>query len=178
MSKNIGVINRTKFILGSEELCTLYYTLVLPYMQYCSIIWGINYKARLDGIVKLQKKILRIIAKVGYRDHTSECFKLYKILKFEDLVYYQIAIFMYQIYNKSIRSTTLCNYFTVVNSHHDHGTRSSNQFYCNFARTAIRQNTILVKGPKIWKEIDNYIKDSKSLAYFKSELKKLLLDKY
>ena len=47
-------------------------------------------------VLLLQKRAVRIIDNVGYRDHTSIIFKKYRLLKLVDIVYYQTYILMYK----------------------------------------------------------------------------------
>ena len=54
-------------------------------MNYCEV-WGITYKTTIESIIKLQKCAIRIIAKVGYQEHTNELFCKLKLVKFLDLI--------------------------------------------------------------------------------------------
>lgn len=164
-------------MLDSRELQLLYYTLIVPYMQYCDVVWSLNYMSRLNGVVKLQKRIIRIIAKANYYEHTNKLFKLFKILKFNDLVYFHTAIFMYKVYHGQT-ITKLCNIFQLINNQHCYGTRQTMKFYCNYARIDLRKYTLFIKGPKIWNELNNDIVNSSTLKSFKLKLKKFLVDKY
>ena len=59
-------------------------------------MWGITYKSTIDSIAKLQKKALRIISKVGSREHTNELFCKLKLLKFTDLIDLKVGVIMYK----------------------------------------------------------------------------------
>ena len=61
MSKSIGVINKTKSFISVNARRSLYCTLVLPYIQYCNIVWAKSYTTNLEKILKLQKRVIRII---------------------------------------------------------------------------------------------------------------------
>ena len=77
----------------------MYNTLILPHLSYCCEIWGNACNSRVNDIMLLQKRAVRIIDKVGIRDHTTPIFKKYKILKFNDLVDFQLCIFMHKASN-------------------------------------------------------------------------------
>ena len=64
ISRNIGMINKLKFIIPERILHTLYCTLVLPYINYGILIWGKACKTYLEKIYKLQKWAVRIISAV------------------------------------------------------------------------------------------------------------------
>jgi hypothetical protein len=74
ISKSIGAINKIKSLISATARRTLYCSLVLPYIQYCNIIWANTYSINLEKILKHQKRAIRIIANVGYRDHTKPLF--------------------------------------------------------------------------------------------------------
>ena len=85
MAKSIGVINKIKSFLSVTTRRTLNYSLVLPYIQYCNIVWANCYTTNLDKILKLQKRVIRIIVNAGYSDHTRPLF-----LKLKSLNVYEI----------------------------------------------------------------------------------------
>jgi len=58
IAKNIGIISRISHILPKSIRLSLYYTLILPYLSYCNLIWSSNYDSRLKKLVILQKKPL------------------------------------------------------------------------------------------------------------------------
>lgn len=59
-------------------------------------IWGNNYIATLQPLVILQKRVLRIIHGVGFREHTNIFFMESKLLKFKDLVQLQTVPILYR----------------------------------------------------------------------------------
>src|SRR6218665_4231343 len=55
-AKNIGILSRLSYLLPVHIPTSLYYTIVHPYLSYCSIIRASNYPARLKLLQILQKK--------------------------------------------------------------------------------------------------------------------------
>ena len=51
-SKSIGAINKIKSLISATARRTLYCSLVLPYIQYCNIIWANTYSINLEKIFK------------------------------------------------------------------------------------------------------------------------------
>ena len=86
ISKNIGVIDKMRNALNHETKNLLYYSLVYPYLHYCSTVWGSANKTNLNPLTILQKRIIRIIRGTNYRHHTNELFKNSKILKLTDII--------------------------------------------------------------------------------------------
>ena len=97
ISKGIGIICRTKRLLNTSTLVTLYNCFVYPYLNYAVEIWGDTYASYLDSIIKLQKKVLRIITKSSKYAPTNPLFKKCKILNFERIRIYKIGITMYKV---------------------------------------------------------------------------------
>ena len=75
--------------------CTLYNSLILPYLQYCSIIWASTYSSHLQPLFRLQKKALRIITHSPPRAHTYSLFNKFKILNIFNIYKYQVSCFVF-----------------------------------------------------------------------------------
>ena len=56
ISRNIGIINHSKYFLSNKHRYLLYNSLILPYLTYCSLLWGNAQKTLLDKLIVLQKK--------------------------------------------------------------------------------------------------------------------------
>ena len=85
MSKSIGIILRSSFFLSTSSLRMLYNSMILPYLNYCNLVWGSAYKSNLQRIVILQKRVIRIVDKSYYNAHTEPIFKKLNLLKFQDI---------------------------------------------------------------------------------------------
>jgi len=81
-----------------------------PYLHYCNIVWASTYPSRLEKLVVLQK-IIRIISACKYWNHTSNYFKELRILKFPDINFLQIALFMYNIDRKLLPSLLMKDFY-------------------------------------------------------------------
>ena len=60
VSKSIGVLNKIRYVLPVSVLSILYCTLILPYYQYCNIVWASDYPTNLHKLYMLQKQAIRI----------------------------------------------------------------------------------------------------------------------
>ena len=74
IAKSTGIIIKSRQFFLSNTLCTLYNSLILPYLQYCSIIWASTYSSHLQPLFRLQKKALRIITHSPPHAHTYSLF--------------------------------------------------------------------------------------------------------
>ena len=75
VSKAIGLLCKSRFYISKFSLRTLYYSLVYPYLYYCTIAWGSTYPSNLNRLVLLQKRIIRIINKDTFDAHTDPIFR-------------------------------------------------------------------------------------------------------
>ena len=58
-----------------------YNAVILPYLNYCNLVWGSTYKINLQRIAILQKRVIRIVNKSYYNVHTEPIFKKLNLLK-------------------------------------------------------------------------------------------------
>ena len=83
-----------KFFLKASALITLYFSLFLPDIYYCSEIWGNTYRTNLKPLFTLQKIVVRIVCGAKVRDHTNILFINLAFINFFDLIEYETSIFM------------------------------------------------------------------------------------
>ena len=101
ISKTIGIFYRLKAIYPSAILQTLYNTLILPFFNYCILVWGSTIS---DGnlLHRLQKKALRLISISNYIAHTEPICKNLSLLKLTDMIPVAVWIFYYKLINDQL----------------------------------------------------------------------------
>ena len=57
ISKSIGILNRIKFLVPPEILRNLYFSLIYPYLNYCTVVWGGTYDIHIAPIINLQNEL-------------------------------------------------------------------------------------------------------------------------
>ncbi len=72
--------------LNKDSLVMLYDSLFVPYLSYCSEIWGNTYKTNINCVYVLQKKVLRIVCNVDYQYHSNVLHKVLRMLKLFDII--------------------------------------------------------------------------------------------
>ena len=70
-------------------LMVSYNTLILPYLNYCNIVWGNCHTTKFNHILLLRKKAVRICTNLS---HTNPLFHRLKVFKIHDINTLQIAI--------------------------------------------------------------------------------------
>ena len=177
ISRNVGIISKLKYFFPRKTLLILYFSLILPYLNYGIMAWGNASKYLLDKISVLQNKVIKIIYNVPIRAHSSHFYYESKILKFADLFLFQTGQFMYKL-SKNELPHAFTNLFTQNNLIHSYPTRQSNQYHLPRTRTLLAQKTVFFYGPKFWNSLSNDIINSPNLNCFKRKLKKQLLQPY
>ena len=102
ISKAIGILRRLKYLVTEKALTMLYNALILPYFNYCNVVWGNCNKTKINAMFLLQKKALRICTNSHYLEHTGPLFFRLKALKIDDIHKYQKAIFMFKYTQNSL----------------------------------------------------------------------------
>ena len=81
VSKYNGIIRKVRPFLNKESLHTLYNTLVLPYLTYCTLVWGDKNNANLDSLFITQKKVIRRVHHIG----THHAFRVESIVTYHGI---------------------------------------------------------------------------------------------
>ena len=81
VSKYNGIIRNVRPFLNKDSFHTLSNTLVLPYLSYCTIVWGDRNNSNLDSLFITQKKIIRTCTNSIWLEHTTPLFLSLKKLK-------------------------------------------------------------------------------------------------
>ena len=173
ISRNIGIMGRAKYYISSQYLVLLYNSLILPYLNYCAVVWGTNYSSRIDKLVKLQKRALRVIDKKPYSYHTRELFIKYRMLKFPDLVRKQHILILLGYLNGTLPTPI----FEMFEYHRLASARVAQHFKIPYARTNYKTFSISIAAPRAWNAIVCKIfKDIDEVPRKKYILKKYVTD--
>ena len=169
VSKSIGLLYRAKLLLNSKDLHVLYSTLVLPYLLYCIPLWGHTYQSRLNKLVKLQKKAIRIVDKADYIEHTLPIFKKYNAMTLNDICRFSTATIMYKIMQCDVPQK-IQNMVNLVNNVHSYETRQTLNCYIYPTRTVLKSQTFRIQGPMIWNQLNDVVKNKLNIYSFKRNL--------
>ena len=173
LARNIGIMNKMKHVIPTRILRTLYYTFILPYLNYGILIWGNACRIHLDKIIKFQKWAIRTMANSHYRSHTQPLFQKHNILKFSDMYSLELGVFMYK-YSAKLLPNVYNNYFTKRSDIHDYQTRHTDSYNLTRNKKAFSDNSTRTHGPILWNSLDDKIKTAKSIKQFRFLLKQKL----
>ena len=141
--------------MNNETLCTLYYYFVYPYLNYCVKVRADTFKAHLQTLVKLQKKVLRIISYSTWCASVDHLYKQYGIMQLKKIHFFKVALLAFRV--KKYVCTTCTHFFTENRYVHDYNTRQNDKFHGPNAKRNYLQRTIIYKGVVIWNYISMYV---------------------
>ena len=102
LSKGIAIPYRVISIITMDTLRNLYCTLILPYLSYRAMVWGNTNTNNLKPLYLKQKKAIRIVCNVKYREHTPELFYDMKLLTIYQIIEFQTGISMHRAFQMKL----------------------------------------------------------------------------
>lgn len=141
ISKSLSIINKVKFCLDENAFRTLYCTLVLPFFMYCVEVWVNTYQCTIDPLVKLQKRAVRIIHKVGFLEHTHH-------------------LLIYKAFSKLLPSNSQQLFTRRENLHN---LRGEGNFKLPRTRTKRKHFCVSVCGVTLWNSLDTQHKQCQNV---------------
>ena len=168
LNKALGIFSRAAKFIPQSACITLYNTLILPYIDYCSTVWSASLRKKdLVRLQKIQNRAMRIILKCPARTHITDMLDTLKWMSIKQRFHYNYCILIWKILNGKTPEY-LSNQFTLASQSHNYNTR--------FASTGsiIHQSTtpksLGFVAPTIWNAIPQHVRDAGSLYSFKKNI--------
>lgn len=147
------------------ELCLIdvYYAMVYSHIAYCVIAWGQT--TGWERVFKTQKRIVRIIFNLSYRESCRDYFIRHNLMTFPCIYIYKCALFV---------KNNLSKFSTLTNGVYN--TRSHTTLLYQSHRTARYEKSSLYSCQKIYNKLPKDIRDVENEKHFKNGLKNWLID--
>ena len=101
ISKNVGILYRSKFLLNQKSLTSIYFSFIHVYINYANIAWSRTNPSKLKKILNKQKHASRIIILSEERNtHSRPLMKKLGILNIFQLNILQTLLFMFKTKNE------------------------------------------------------------------------------
>ena len=144
------LLSRIKQFLSIDSRTLFYNAYILPYLDYCCVIWGNCSRFLEEKIVRVQKRAGRLILN---KDFDTPSTFLFSWMTFTERVIYQKAIQMYKTFGTSPNYLKIP--FTFTSDIHSRTLRSSHEtkLYIPKPRIELFRNTFVFSGSSIWKNI-------------------------
>ena len=175
VSRNLALFRRIKSYLPFDTRKLFYQNFIQVYFDYCSVVWGSSTK--ISSLLKLQKRAARLIYDLPGREHSGPLFKKLKWLPVQQRIIFKTAIVVYKALN-GLAPKYMTDSFTDQNQIKQRLTRSSshNNLYVPRSKLKKADQSISIKGSKIWNELPLNIRQSTSLGIFKRKAYQHYLD--
>ena len=176
ISKGLGMLGRCRKFLSNDVLLLLYFSLIYPYLIYCSIVWGGACSSVINKIEVLQNRAVRLITRSPFRLSSSPLYKELHLLKMFDIYKLQVILFMYKCKNSFLPDA--CMHYCVQNVNNFYNMRIHRDFASISFRTNIREQCIRVVGPRFWDSLRTDLRDSGGVLIFKRFSRDYLISLY
>lgn len=177
VSKSLGLLYKSRPIIGKSNLTQLYFSFVNSYLSYGNIIWGSSPKTNLEILHRRQKHASRIIFNKTKLDHSEPLLKEMNALNIYQLNMFNTGCFMFK---NLVTKETPAIFDTLFQiNDNKYKTRSCGNLKTPYCKTLITQKAISYRGPKVWnaiKELDRNITYN-TYSSFKNQIKSSLLNK-
>jgi hypothetical protein len=171
-SSAVFALSSVKNILPSNIKLTIYNSLFRSFIEYAISAWGCNKCSEMKQIHILQKRAIRLIDNSKATSHSDPLFLKYKILKINDLVDFNQAIFMYK-YTHKLLPASFENIFKKLGNFE----RSLN-YQLDILKMCSLQYLPSSSLLKMWNNLPLDLKRSNSLSIFKNRLLNSLFENY
>ena len=170
-----------KKFLPPTSLKLLYNSFIQPHIQYGQAVWGGCSGQNKKRVVTIQKRAIRTVTKSFHLAHTEPRMKKMRLLNFDDLYRQQCILLCHDCVKKrapkQIADLVVLEKTTNACRTRNQTTNPLNLKIPNFKSRA-GSHSFRVKGPAIWNDIPNEIKDVEKRETFKSSIKNFFLHKY
>ena len=164
IAKSIGILNKLKQYLPSYIFRKLYNSVILPHINYGILVWGFG----ASRINKLQKRSIRIINNQKYNAHAEPLFKLFNLLKVEDIFKLNCLKFYFKYCRQQVPLYFLKWKFTSNSDIHLYNTRQKDSLTYVRTKTKFAEKCIHFEIPKLINSTDTLILQKNYTHSFRS----------
>lgn len=164
LAKNTFAILNLKKEINQRDLTTCYYSLVYSILSYNIIIWG--QASETDRIFVLQKRIIRILFNLQYRESCRETFRKQRILTITGIYIFKISCFMHKNKKKFKLNTDIHNYQT---------RRAQEIHISNFNTSSFRKSPYCA-GSYIYNKLPVVIRNATTFKIFRKKIQMFLIE--
>ena len=150
----VSSLVRLRHFVPQSTLLNLYRSLIFPYLSYGLIAWCQASKSNLNKVLMLQKRVIRLVHFLPYRDYSLPFFVSSNILPIELLYFETVSVFMHDGSNDTAPEN-LCDAFTRSGQIHSHNTRSASagNFYFKASGLNLMRNSVARFGTFLWNSL-------------------------
>ena len=102
LSRNLGIMRKLKHIFSPNVLRLLYFSLIHPYILYCSSIWLSTFPSIVFPIRVVQNNVIRVFCGVGNQESWRSVYRDLNIMPATGLRDFYTLIFINKYYSDSL----------------------------------------------------------------------------
>ena len=150
--------------------------MILPYLNYCCLIWGVNYHSQLQRVTILQKRAVRLIEGVYPPISSKPLFKKYRIMKISDIARTQMILVMH----KFLTAQLPLSFNEIYHQHPENVLETRQVKHLTEPKTNrnYRLFTTTLAGPRLWNAACAPFFRGCKITSSKRTIKRLCLDHF
>ena len=164
INKQYFAILTLKNCLNEQGLLTAYYSLIYSTISYNIIVYGLAVES--SRVFIAQKRIIRLMYNLSYRQSCRQTFKEKKILTFTSIFLFKILVYIFTNKDQYRKNSDI----------HDHLTRKNNQIRLERFNYSSFKKSPQYAGCYFFNMLPQEISSATTLTSFKSKLKNHLLE--
>ena len=169
MSRKLFQLGKIKHFLDKQSRKHFFNGHILSIIDYASSVWDNCSNTNLKQINRMYKKAVKLVL-LKSSSPTAKDHKELNILNFHDRLFFNKALFMFNVMNGSA-PPKITNTFK-TNSH-----RHKNILVFPRPRNNLYKSSLLYSGGTLWNSLPATLKNIKTKSHFKSRLKCYLFNK-
>ena len=173
ISRIIGVIRKIKYYVTKENLIDLYYSLILPYIDYCIVIWGNTSRTNLTKIQRVQNRYARIVLNESIYCSSSYLLSTLNWQSITKRIEFQQCLMVYKILHNRLPS-----YLNRLISNRPvyYSTRYAinSPLFVPTPRTEYMKHSLSFKGSSVFNKLPFSVQSSPSLDIFRKQCRIIL----
>ena len=178
-ASRLFLLKKIKPFLSLKEGKLFYSSMIMPVLEYGSVIWGDFYVGITERLLKQQKRAARIILDVKKPTDTPspDLFAKLNWLSFDKRIILQRGTLVYKSLN-NLAPDYLCNIFTKLKDTRSRITRAFTNDKLALQRKfrlAVGQKSFLYRGTHLWNSLPLEITKSNDLNNFRTKLIRFLM---
>ena len=152
VSKGIGMIRRMKSYVPKYTLMHVYNALIMPYFDYCSLVWDTCRNYLIENLQKLQNRAAGFISGKMYETRSREILSDLGWQPLEKRMKFKKAAFMYNIKHNNL-SKPMKDMFEISNNEFHNLRSNAVDFHIPKPKTNFMKKSISYSGALLWNNL-------------------------
>lgn len=170
-SRKVGVLNRIKNKIKTEQRICLYKSIIAPHFEYCPTIIFLLNETQIARLQKIQNRAMRAVMRVNRRTSIKLMLDTLGWLSVRQRSILLTLQFIHKI-KLGLTPNYLCDILTKNSERHNYNLRNVEQFAIPNYKKKSNQNSLFYKGLQLYNGLNEETKNENRLKIFINETKK------